>query len=621
LEAIWFQKDSRMCGIAGFNLDKDNASKQLFMKVCADSLSHRGPDYAGFFSDEQVNFIHTRLKILDLNDRANQPLSYNNGQIVITFNGEIYNYRELRQQLIKSGYQFYTDTDTEVVAAAYLYWGTNLFRHLDGMYAFAIYDKQRQIILLGRDPFGKKPLYYSLKGGLFFASELSVFEEVYDSLKVSLPAINQFLSIGYILDPLSPYEDVFLLPPSGVLKYNMSNRFAEISTHFSYADCFRSKHALSLADSAQQICQLLRNAVNKRWMGDVPGGIFLSGGLDSSVVAYLSQQAVVKIPAFSVGFSEKAYDESHHAERFCKELGLPFQKIEVGRVSLNSLNGYLLKSDFQTFDNSSFPIFQLSECAAKSVKYVLTGDGGDEIFGGYSTYQADHINLLIKPFLPFMRSSGLQDLLKRMFHPRHDKIGWRTKASRFFIGMDVSPERAHYQWRQIFNAKEREKLLGKEYRELVYDTDPIHQFKSYYQVVSDLDYIDQHLFVDSQTWLSNNNLIKLDRNTMAHGLEARCPFLDMQLVKFVAACPSKWKKNKQLLKLAFQQYLPDEIISRKKTGFNAPVGKWSNVEEDEFKWYTRLCVECKIPNHPKILMTTFTILQLDKSFFSLLIIQ
>lgn len=584
-----------MCGIAGFHLDKDNASKQSFMKACAEALSHRGPDYTGFFSDEQVNLIHTRLKILDLNDRANQPLTYHNGQIIITFNGEIYNFRELRQQLIQSGYQFHTDTDTEVIAAAYLHWGTNLFRHLDGMYAFAIYDTQQQIILLGRDPFGKKPLYYSLKGGLFFASELSAFEKIHEALRISLPALNQFLSIGYILDPLSPYEDVFLLPSSGVLKYNVSNRSVEISTHFSYADCFRSKHDLSLADSVQQIRLLLQNAVSKRWMGDVPGGIFLSGGLDSSVVAYLSQQAGGKTPAFSVGFSDKTYDESHYAESFCKELELPFHKIEVGIVSLNELNGYLLKSDYQTFDNSSFPIFQLSEHAAKSVKYVLTGDGGDEIFGGYSTYQADRINLLMKPFLPFLQSTGLQDLLKRMFQPRHDKIGWQTKASRFFKGMDVSPERAHYQWRQVFNAQEREELLGKEYRELVYDTDPFHQFNSYYQVVSDLDYIDQHLFVDSQTWLSNNNLIKIDRNTMAHGLEARCPFLDMELVKFVAACPPKWKKNKQLLKLAFQQYLPDDIIFRKKTGFNAPVGKWCNVDEDEFKWYTRLVLNVKFP--------------------------
>lgn len=585
-----------MCGIAGFHLDKDDAERLEIMKACANALLHRGPDHTGYFADEKVNLMHTRLKILDLNDSANQPLAFDNGQIIITYNGEIYNYRELRNRLVQAGFHFETDTDTEVLAAAYLKWGKDLFQHIDGMYAFAIYDKPLQIILLGRDPFGKKPLYYSLKGGLFFASELNAFGILPESGKISLPAINHFLSIGYILDPLTPYQDIFLLPPSGFLEYNIVKKTSVCSSHFSYADCFRNKHSLTLKDTVYQIRQLVKEAVEKRWMGDVPGGVFLSGGLDSSIVAYLSQQTGAKMPCFSIGFNEKTYDESDLAERFCSELELPFHRTVVDSFSSLEFKQYILNSDYQTFDNSSFPIMQLSESAAKSVKYVLTGDGGDEVFGGYSTYRADQINLLLKPFLPFFHTSGLQYLLQKMFRPTHDKIGWRTKASRFFNGMNPSPETAHYQWRQVFNAQEREKILGSEHRDLVYDTDPIHQFKRHYQSVSDLEQIDQHLYVDSQTWLSNNNLIKLDRNTMAHGLEARCPLLDKQLVQFVAACPSKWKKNKKLLKLAFNHYLPDEIIYRRKSGFNAPIGKWSNTEEDEFQWYTKQVLNVKYPS-------------------------
>jgi asparagine synthase (glutamine-hydrolysing) len=531
-----------------------------------------------------------RLKILDLSKAANQPFIYREGDVIISFNGEIYNYKHLQSELKKAGFAFNTQSDTEVIAAAYCRWGKDFVSHLDGMFAIALYDARHRKLLLFRDIFGQKPLYYSLRQGIAFGSELTVFSTLFESLRPNLAAINHFLSIGYIQDPLTPYEDVYLLPPASMLEYHLSSGQTNLSTYFSYADTFRDKHALSLKDTVERVDILLQKAVEKRFMGDVPMGIFLSAGLDSSGIAAICKRSGVTAPCYTIAFEGTVYNEAAAAAALCAEWKWPHHIVAVQAVSEEQINTYFDSRDYLTFDNSSYPIFKLSERAGQEVKFVLTGDGSDEIFGGYVTYRADNFNRKIQPIIPLLQYFGRLPFLKAA----HDKVGWRTKAHRFFKGMHASPIQAHYNWRLIFQPEERIELLGEEHRELVYDTDPIFCFRKLYDEVSDLDWKDRHLYVDSRTWLSNNNLIKLDRNTMAHGLEARSPFLDKDLVAFIAACPPEMKRDKYLLKAALKNELPPSVIHRPKTGFNAPAGQWFSIQGDEFQQYTHKVFERKL---------------------------
>lgn len=584
-----------MCGIAGFHLSGRREELEQQLHVCAKQLSHRGPDFTGYYISEDVFFTHTRLSILDLSPAANQPFEYLDGQIVISFNGEIYNYRQLKSQLQAEGYQFRTNSDTEVLAAAYSCWGNSCFKKLEGMFAVALFDQRKHKIILARDVFGKKPLYYSNLNGLVFSSELGVFKTILHGLKIDPVAVNHFLSIGYLLDPLSPFEDVFILPPASILQYNLDNRTISISNYYVYADAFRQKHQHSLQAAAQQVLTLLQQSVEKRRMGDVPMGLFLSGGLDSAALASINAKQGNKIPCFTFGFEDKKYDEASDAVVLCKRLHLNHQVIRLPDLDLQDILHFFNRMDYLTFDNSSLPVNKLAEYASKEVKFVLTGDGSDEIFGGYATYTADRWNQRLKPIIPFLKSRPVFALLNAMLKRENDGVGFRTKASRFLHGMDISAHLAHYRWRLIFSPNERIKLMGEDYRNLIIETDPYHHFEQLYKSVQDLDPVDQHLYVDSLTWLSSNNLIKLDRNTMAYGLEARCPYLDKELTTYVAGCSVDFKRNKLLLKTALKDSLPEVILHRPKTGFNAPMGGWLSSAEDEFQAYTSLLASYQFP--------------------------
>jgi asparagine synthase (glutamine-hydrolysing) len=572
-----------MCGIAGFHLPGDTSLRRKQLEACALSLAHRGPDHQGLYVKEDFYMAHTRLKVVDLSAAANQPFAYQNSEVVVSFNGEIYNYKSLKMTLQKLGFQFQTNSDTEVLAAAYLHWGNDFASKLDGMFAIAIYDHPKQKLLLVRDIFGQKPLYYSIKQGCIFGSEFGVFSAVWETLRPDLAAINHFLSIGYIQDPLTPYEDISLLQPASMLEYNLGTGQSNLSAYYSYADCFRQKHLLSLKDTVEQVTALLQKSVEKRWMGDVPMGIFLSAGLDSSGIAAICKDMGLSFPCYTIAFEGTAYNEADAAAQLCEAWNWPHRSVALGAVSEEQLNNYFDSRDYLTFDNSSFPIYKLAERAKQEVTFVLTGDGSDEVFGGYPTYRADDYNACIRKVIPLLKYLDRS----RFFKASHDKVGWRTKAHRFFKGMHSSPIQAHYNWRLIFGTEERVAILGEEYRDLVYDTDPIFAFRKLYAEVSDLDWKDRHLLVDSRTWLSNNNLIKLDRNTMAHGLEARSPFLDKELTAFVASCPVNMKREKLLLKATLKRFLPQKVILRPKTGFNAPVGHWFSSDGDEFQQYTR----------------------------------
>lgn len=263
-----------MCGIAGFHLSFSPEKKVELLHAITQRLHHRGPDASGIYMDDNMCLAHTRLKIIDLSDEANQPFSYEDDRVVLVFNGEIYNYADLRSELLHQGHHFRTKSDTEVIAAAYACWGISCLEKLDGMFALGIYDRVQKKVILARDVFGKKPLYYSRKDGLSFASELSAFPLLYPDLALEPAAINHYLSLGYILHPLTPYQDVFLLPPASYAEYDLTTSSFSTSTYFSYADCFRNKFVADTTTIIDSTLSLLNEAVSKRLIGDVPYGIF-----------------------------------------------------------------------------------------------------------------------------------------------------------------------------------------------------------------------------------------------------------------------------------------------------------------------------------------------------------
>lgn len=576
-----------MCGFVGFIKNGNLPTIQNELKLCLSSIQHRGKDYQQSYTQPPFFCAQSRLKIIDLDDTSNQPFSYNN-QLIVLFNGEIYNYLQLRSELKNKGYNFSTLGDTEVIAAGFIEWGVKLFEKLDGMFALSIYDLRFYQIIMARDIFGKKPLYYSTHRDFTFCSELDAFKILFPDLKVSLEAINQFLSIGYTLCPTTIYEDVFLLPPASFMIYEIDKKCFHIHEYYSIENQFTNKHQLSTKDIILNTKDLLTNAIKKRWVGDVEGGIFLSSGLDSCAIAALSSRILgIQTFSFTISFKGTIYDESEIARQVANYFNFKHYNLDLNTIDLDEFNFYLTNQDYLTFDNSSYPIYKLSEFASKKVGYVLTGDGGDELFGGYTTYRADQINHRIKLIIPLLKNLGILKSIQHLSKHKNDKVGFLTKINRLSKGIDVDERKSHYQWRMIFSPEQVIKIMGDEHREFVYDTDPYRIFQKKYDIVQHLELKHQHMYVDIKTWLTDNNLIKLDRNTMSHSLEARSPFLDKDLFEFVAACPVKYKSDKYLLKQTLSTILSDEYIHRKKSGFNSPVYKWFELQENEFEFYTR----------------------------------
>ena len=587
-----------MCGIVGFDINGNASELRSLINDCSQKMAHRGPDNQGTFIRNSIHIGHSRLKIIDLSEEANQPFNYEH-KVIVSFNGEIYNFEALKKALQKNSYSFKTQSDTEVIAAAYLAWGIHCLDRFEGMFALCIYDLNKNEIFRARDIFGKKPLYYTTAPFFSFSSELNTFAQLLPQLNIRLEAVNQFLSIGYVLSPITMYEEVQAIPPAHYLKYHVPSQSITISKYWNYADTFRTKKKyLRTKDAIAETRTLLFEAIEKRTLGDVPYGIFLSAGIDSGAIACILKKVHKLSPhCFNIGFKQTKYDESGFASQLAQELGLPFQSIDLSSIAFHKLEKYVKEIDNLSFDNSSYPIYELAKMASQQVKFVLTGDGSDELFGGYITYRADTINRNMKAIIPLLKKLGISTLIISASANHNDKIGWETKVNRFFNGIDTNYRKAHYNWRRVFSIEERIAILGKQHEELIRDTDPFDTFDKHYEEVKDLDLLDQHLYVDAKTWLSENNLMKLDVNTMAHGLEARSPFLDRKLVSHVASLDISYKKDKALLKKVLSDYLPAKYLNYKKSGFNSPVHLWLNSTSDEFQAYTKFIFDKKYANH------------------------
>jgi len=588
-----------MCGIAGKINWKGQPEAEPVRRMC-DKMRHRGPDDYGIISLSNIVLGHRRLSIIDLSDSAKQPMVSSNNRYYIVYNGEVYNFKELKKELETLSVVFKTSSDTEVVLYAYIQWGAKCLDKFNGMFALAIWDNQLKELFLATDRFAKKPLYYYKNSDkMSFASELNAL--ICDSQipqEISYEALNSYLAIGYILSPMTLYKNIFRLESATFMVVSDSGKTIRKTRYWDYAQKFREKTKSTRAEISENILNLLDKSVKMRMVSDVPIGAFLSGGIDSSSVSSLMKKYHNgDLHTFSMGFDHKDYNEIEDANSAAQWIGtVHHNQICKIQDSFELINDALEAYDEPFADNSCIPTFALSKLASSRVKVALSGDGADEIFAGYITYQADRCYYYARILPLFIRKL----LLKfEGDAPKYSKISFSYKKKQFLYGCLHSPEQAHYLWRLYFRPEERVKILGQDKRDLVYDTDPFFTFKKYYEKAAGLHWLDKSLYVDAMTWLTDDILVKVDRASMRNSLEVRNPYLDVDLVTYSASIPVELKmpglKTKYILKLSLKNILPDFILNKKKCGFNAPVGSWLNSGNlDEFRFFNKYVFDRKV---------------------------
>ena len=584
-----------MCGIAGKVALHHVPDVQTVQRITR-RLSHRGPDAEGVMVlGNNAVFGHRRLSIIDLSENANQPMQDDSQRYTIVYNGEVYNYLELRKVLMDAGVHFMTQSDTEVVLYAYIRWGAQCFEKFNGMFALAIWDSLDKILILARDRFGKKPLFYTLLNGeITFASELTALLEdaaIKEKVSLSISGLNHYLAIGYILAPSTIYREINKLESATYLSFQDD----KIKKHryWDYRVCFDRQTKQTEDDVAQQLDALLEQAVKYRLISDVPVGAFLSGGLDSSgVTAYAKRYIPYELHTFCVGFAEASYNEADDARVIADYLCTIHHELvpELTRDK-ETIRKTIDCYDEPFSDTSLIPTVLVSKLASQFVKVVLSGDGADEIFGGYVTYQADLLKKRFQ-FIPKSIQKLASTVLRKTALETMQKTSLGFKLKQFAKGLAESPQYAHYAWRELHDENERIALIGTEHSEEIKASHPFLTFLQYYEEASDLEQMNQHLYVDAKTWLADDILVKIDRATMAFGLEARAPFLDANVTAYAASIPPIMKIGKHggklILKKVLSKYLPASTIDKKKSGFNAPVNAWlDNCGENEFRFFNK----------------------------------
>jgi asparagine synthase (glutamine-hydrolysing) len=569
-----------MCGIAGHLSWSGPSDSDLVSRMTA-CVAHRGPDGSGVATIGPLTMGHRRLAVIDLSTAASQPMHDITEQFWIVFNGEIYNYRALRCELAGLGARFHSQSDTEVILEAYKQWGVGCLARLNGMFAFALWDATQDALLLARDRLGEKPLYYRAgPDGVVFASELKALCADRRFRRVLSPrALSHYLSLNYTLTDAPILEGVSKLRPGhfAVCRRGLDLRqqpFWDLAAAFS-----RPTNCKSIDEAAEALRALIDDAVKLRLVSDVPLGVFLSGGLDSSTLAAAMCQAVpaTDVKSFSMGFREASFSEVAEAKETAAFLGIDHRSTVTTAHVAELLPAIVCHADEPFADTSVIPMYLLSAFARQHVTVCLTGDGGDELFAGYETYVADKLHRLLRwspPALSAPAARAVRALLPVSF----DRVSLDYKIRQFVGGLSMSTGRAHYHWRTIFSSQEKRELLQPEVWRVVSPHDAYTVFEQFERDVAGCDDLGRASYVDIKTWLADDILVKADRASMAHGLELRAPFLDYRVVEFAASLPSEWKirgtKKKRVLKRSQQRRVPPQVLSRKKQGFNAPVAHW-----------------------------------------------
>ena len=550
-----------MCGIAGFNWPDKTLIEQM-----AGTLKHRGPDDEGFYIDGNVSLGHRRLSIIDTSEKGHQPMRFKN--LTITYNGEIYNFKELREQLKSEGYNFISNTDTEVALCSYHRWGPSCVNRFNGMWAFCIYDIEKNIFFLSRDRFGVKPLYYYFDGERFiFASSLNAIRKHSLNLKVSIPALNFFFYQKYIGGDLTIFESCFKLRPSENLFFDLSQKKINKTKYFVLEDDIHRHQGTHLQERLESIEDLVADAVEKRLVADVPVGSFLSGGVDSSLISAIISKKHKDFDTFSIGFKDKSYDELKYS-KLASEHILTNHHYDYMEVDEGIIKFVIENMDEPFGDASVFPTYLLSKITRRNVTVALSGDAGDEVFAGYDTYKA----YKIAQYLP-KSAVTLSKYLVNLLPPSDKKMTLAFKMQRFARDFGADIDKRHLSWMATFDAPQRQKLLNNGFisGNALIGCSPGNDLLS-------LQLNDIH------NYLPEDILKKVDFASMLNSLEVRVPYLDYRLVPLVLSLPEEYKirclRTKWLLKKIASKQLPKEIVHRPKRGFTVPISRW--IQESDF---------------------------------------
>ncbi len=571
-----------MCGICGiYNAQSGEPVSAELLAHMTNAISHRGPDDSGSYLDGPLGLGFARLSIIDLSG-GHQPMSNEMGDIWLVFNGEIWNYKQLRKELLEKGHQFRTNSDTETIVHAYEEYGVDCIARLHGMFSFAIWDAPRRRLLLARDRAGKKPLYYThLNGNLLFGSEIkSLLHHPDVKRKADTQALADFLSVRYVPGPATLFANIYKVLPGHWLLYE--NDTLREERYWDYT--FGQTENRPVEEYMQGIRQHVHRAVEERMIADVPVGAFLSGGIDSSIVTgIMSQLTNHPIQTFAVGFDEEGYSELPYAKLAAEHFGTEHHELVVKSSDLAAHWPLLTwHRDEPVSEPSDLGVYLVSKLARQYVKVVLSGEGGDELFAGYPKYVVDWMAQYYHILPIAIRDSVITPLLDHLpYSMRKLKIAARNLSQ-------PVPQR-WMSWFGIFNGQLKEKILSDATKASI-DIDSSRVFQRWLSTNPQRDNLSSMLYLDTKIWLPDNLLMKGDKMTMAASLEARMPLLDYQLTEYAASIPSNVKvksfKTKYLFKRTFADFLPEAILTRKKMGFNVPTGIW--FREGQRNLITRL---------------------------------
>jgi asparagine synthase (glutamine-hydrolysing) len=560
------ESNTTMCGILGYTHVRRRLPRGV-MDAALASLTHRGPDHQGRFESELISLGATRLRIVDL-ESGDQPLISPDGDVIVVFNGEIFNHHALRLELEAAGAIFETHCDTEVVLHAFLKWGSGCFSHFRGMFGIAIWVQSERRLILSRDRMGIKPLYYAEhKGELLFGSELKcIFAHPEVPRNLCMAGLNCYLSLNYVPAPYTLVEGIRKLLPGHVMEWRNGN--ASVQSYVRKESATAAPR--SIAEATEELDGLLQKSVREQLISDVPVGIWLSGGLDSStILRYAAEAGTAELRTFSITFKGRSFDESASIAETSRHFGSKHTELDLDETAdlEDAIEKMAYYSDEPSADAGALPAWFLAKMSSKDVTVVLTGEGADELFAGYLTYKADRYAAAARHVPAPLRRAALN--WAGFLPVSDDKISFEYKLKRFLQGSLLSPEMAHVFWNGTFTEAQKCQFFR------FADADPLD---TVLKKMSGGPGLQRYLDFDQRYYLADDILYKVDRMSMAHSLEARPPFLDPRIVDFAARLPEKFKLNgsqsKYVLRRLMQDKLPPNVLRRPKIGFDIPVHDW-----------------------------------------------
>lgn len=566
-----------MCGIVGIAYRETRPVEREILEKMNQAIVHRGPDEDGFYLNKNIGLAMRRLSIIDLAS-GQQPIHNHDKTKWIVFNGEIYNFQELRADLEKNGHQFYTNSDTEAIIHLYDQYGVDCVQHLRGMFVFAIWDETEKSLFIARDRVGKKPLLYSHQsnGDLIFGSEFqALLQHPSLSREVDYEAIHHYLSYLCVPAPLTAFKQIRKLEPAHWLLW----KNGEVKTQRYWLPDFHKKIKITEQEAEEETLKLLREATKMRMISEVPLGAFLSGGVDSSiVVALMAEQSEKPVKTFSIGFEEEDFSELKYAKRVAEHIGAEHHEFIVKPNAIEILPMLVEHYGEPYADSSSIPTYYVSRETRKHVTVALNGDGGDESFAGYERYLAMRLSEKYHKIPSFLRK-GLIENTVNLFPASELKRRSRVKDLKRFLNAASLPKVERYlQWVGAIDKSSKDALYTEDFKNQVKTADSARFLRQWFDKSNGNGIVDATMFTDQMTYLPNDLLVKVDIASMANSLEARSPLLDHKVIEFAASLPESIKlkgaENKSLLKKVGSRLVPRDVLYRQKMGFGVPIANW-----------------------------------------------